>query len=85
MIRAGEAKDDRPSLWLVGISARSRGDEEALCLAAGMALLRKPVTGAMLAAEGFCRTGTRSLERMAGDVGQQFRGGIERQRFAVVQ
>jgi CheY-like chemotaxis protein/anti-sigma regulatory factor (Ser/Thr protein kinase) len=50
MIRAGEAKDDKPSLWLVGISARSRGDEEALCRAAGMdAFLRKPVTGEMLA------------------------------------
>jgi signal transduction histidine kinase/CheY-like chemotaxis protein/streptogramin lyase len=51
MIRAGEAKDDKPSLWLVGISARSRGDEEALCRAAGMdAFVRKPVTGEMLAA-----------------------------------
>jgi CheY-like chemotaxis protein len=51
MIRAGEAKDDKPSLWLVGISARSRGDEEVLCRAAGMdAFVRKPVTGEMLAA-----------------------------------
>jgi signal transduction histidine kinase/CheY-like chemotaxis protein len=50
MIRAGEAKDDKPSLRLIGISARSRGDEDALCLAAGMdAFLRKPVTGEMLA------------------------------------
>ena len=51
MIRAGEAKDDKPSLRLIGISARSHGDEEALCRAAGMdAFLRKPVTGEMLAA-----------------------------------
>jgi CheY-like chemotaxis protein len=51
MIRAGEAKDDKPSLLLVGISARSRGDEEAMCRAAGMdGFLRKPVTGEMLAA-----------------------------------
>jgi CheY-like chemotaxis protein len=51
MIRAGEAKDDKPSLRLIGISARSRGDEEALCRAAGMdGFLRKPLTGAMLAA-----------------------------------
>ena len=51
MIRAGEAKNDKPSLWLVGISARSRGDEEAMCRAAGMdAFVRKPVTGEMLAA-----------------------------------
>ena len=50
MIRAGEAKDDKPSLRLIGISARSRGDEEALCRAAGMdGFLRKPVTGEMLA------------------------------------
>ena len=34
---------------LIGISARSVGDEEALCLAAGMdAFLRKPVTGETL-------------------------------------
>ncbi|MBS0570379.1 MAG: response regulator, partial [Proteobacteria bacterium] len=51
MVRAGEAKDDKPSLRLIGISARSRGDEEALCRASGMdGFLRKPVTGAMLAA-----------------------------------
>jgi hypothetical protein len=49
MIRAGEAKDDKPSLRLIGISARSRGDEEALCRTAGMdGFLRKPVTGEML-------------------------------------
>jgi signal transduction histidine kinase/CheY-like chemotaxis protein/streptogramin lyase len=51
MIRAGEAKNDKPSLRLIGISARSRGDEEALCRAAGMdGFLRKPLTGAMLVA-----------------------------------
>jgi signal transduction histidine kinase/CheY-like chemotaxis protein/streptogramin lyase len=34
---------------LIGISARSRGDEEALCLDAGMqAFVRKPVTAAVL-------------------------------------
>ena len=39
------------SLRLIGISARSRGDEEALCRAAGMdGFLRKPLTGAMLVA-----------------------------------
>ena len=33
---------------LIGISARSAGNEEALCLAAGMdAFVRKPVTGAV--------------------------------------
>jgi CheY-like chemotaxis protein len=37
---------------LVGISARSAGNEEALCLAAGMdAFLRKPLTGEVLAAQ----------------------------------
>ena len=50
MIRTNEAKNAKPRLRLVGISARSRGDEEALCRAAGMdAFLRKPVTGEMLA------------------------------------
>jgi CheY-like chemotaxis protein len=39
----------RTRLPLIGISARSLGDEETLCLAAGMdAFLRKPVTGDML-------------------------------------
>jgi CheY-like chemotaxis protein len=34
---------------LIGISARSAGNEEALCLAAGMdAFLRKPLTGEAL-------------------------------------
>jgi CheY-like chemotaxis protein/anti-sigma regulatory factor (Ser/Thr protein kinase) len=47
MIRAGEAGTAR--LPLIGISARCVGDEEALCLAAGMdAFLRKPVTAATL-------------------------------------
>ena len=37
-------------LPLIGISARSAGNEEALCLVAGMdAFLRKPVTGQILA------------------------------------
>lgn len=50
MIRAREAKDAKPRLRLIGLSARSRGDEEAQCRAAGMdAFLRKPVTGEMLA------------------------------------
>lgn len=50
MIRAREAKDALPRRRLVGISARSRGDEDAQCRAAGMdAFVRKPVTGAMLA------------------------------------
>jgi signal transduction histidine kinase/CheY-like chemotaxis protein/streptogramin lyase len=51
MLRTLEAKSGKPRLPLVGISARSVGNEEALCLAAGMqAFLRKPVTGEMLAA-----------------------------------
>lgn len=51
MIRARETKDALPRRRLVGISARSRGDEDAQCRAAGMdAFVRKPVTGAMLAA-----------------------------------
>ena len=46
LLRARETATRMP---LVGISARSLGDEEAICLAAGMdAFLRKPVTGAML-------------------------------------
>jgi len=48
MIRMREAAGSR--LHLVGISARSRGDEAALCRDAGMdAFVRKPVTGEMLA------------------------------------
>ncbi|MHB8448124.1 MAG: hybrid sensor histidine kinase/response regulator [Rudaea sp.] len=50
MIRAREAKDARPRLRLIGISARSRGDEGTLCRTAGMdGFVRKPVTGEMLA------------------------------------
>jgi signal transduction histidine kinase/ligand-binding sensor domain-containing protein/ActR/RegA family two-component response regulator len=50
MLRAREAKSGKARMPLIAVSARSVGDEEALCLAAGMdAFLRKPVTGAMLA------------------------------------
>ncbi len=50
-LRAREAAEQRPRMPLIGISARSVGDEEALCLDAGMdAFLRKPITGAMLRA-----------------------------------
>jgi signal transduction histidine kinase/CheY-like chemotaxis protein/streptogramin lyase len=49
LLRAREGPGAR-RLRLVGITARSVGDEEALCLAAGMdAFLRKPVTAGMLA------------------------------------
>jgi signal transduction histidine kinase/streptogramin lyase/FixJ family two-component response regulator len=56
MLRAREEKTvdlyrGKARMALVGISARSVGDEETLCLAAGMdAFLRKPVTGQVLAA-----------------------------------
>ena len=44
LLRAREVK-----FPLIGISARSVGDEESLCLAAGMnAFVRKPITGVML-------------------------------------
>ena len=44
LLRTREAEQDGARLPLVGISARSAGDEEALCLAAGMdAFLRKPL------------------------------------------
>ena len=47
MIRAGERGPARQRL--IGISARSAGDEEAVCRAAGMDMfVRKPVSGAML-------------------------------------
>jgi CheY-like chemotaxis protein len=47
MIRAREGGSER--MRLIGISARSTGDEETLSLAAGMdAFVRKPVTGAIL-------------------------------------
>ena len=50
MLRTREAKNGKARMPLIGISARSVGDEEALCRAAGMdAFLRKPVTGQMLA------------------------------------
>ena len=50
MIRAHEANHAKPRLRLIGISARSRGDEEAQCRAASMdGFLRKPMTGEMLA------------------------------------
>jgi signal transduction histidine kinase/ligand-binding sensor domain-containing protein len=46
MLRARETRKSLPRLPLIGISARSVGDEEALCLAAGMdAFLRKPILG----------------------------------------
>ena len=48
-IRARAATQQGPRLPLVGISARSVGNEEALCLAAGMdAFVRKPISVAML-------------------------------------
>lgn len=51
MIRANEAKNVKPRLRLVGISARSRGNEKAQCRAAGMdGFVRKPVMGEMLVA-----------------------------------
>jgi len=47
MIRADERGPARQRL--IGISARSAGDEEAVCRAAGMDMfVRKPVSGAML-------------------------------------
>jgi signal transduction histidine kinase/CheY-like chemotaxis protein/streptogramin lyase len=60
-LRASEAAENRPRLPLIGVSARSAGDEEALCLAAGMdRFLRKPVTSALLAA---------ALEQVVADKG----------------
>ncbi len=51
LLRTREEKSGKMRIALIGISARSAGNEEALCLAAGMdAFLRKPVTGEMLAA-----------------------------------
>jgi CheY-like chemotaxis protein len=51
MLRAREENASTARMVLIAISARSVGDEEALCLAAGMdAFLRKPVTGQVLAA-----------------------------------
>ena len=49
MLRAREAQSGKVRMPLIGISARSVGNEEALCLAAGMnAFLRKPLTGEAL-------------------------------------
>ncbi len=46
MLRAREAQSGKVRMPLIGVSARSAGIEEALCLAAGMdAFLRKPLTG----------------------------------------
>jgi signal transduction histidine kinase/streptogramin lyase/ActR/RegA family two-component response regulator len=46
MLRAREGQSGKVRMPLIGISARSAGNEEALCLAAGMdAFLRKPLTG----------------------------------------
>jgi CheY-like chemotaxis protein/anti-sigma regulatory factor (Ser/Thr protein kinase) len=50
MLRSREAQAGATSMPLIGVSARSAGNEESLCLAAGMdAFLRKPVTGDLLA------------------------------------
>ncbi|MBS0515914.1 MAG: response regulator [Proteobacteria bacterium] len=50
-LRARELQTGVRRLPLIGVSARSAGNEEALCLAAGMdAFLRKPVTGEVLRA-----------------------------------
>ena len=50
MLRAREAQTGAVPMPLIGVSARSAGNEESLCLAAGMdAFLRKPVTGELLA------------------------------------
>ena len=49
LLRAREAQRVSLRTRLIGISARSAGDEEALCRDAGMdGFLRKPLTGAML-------------------------------------
>ena len=49
LLRARETSRGGNRIPLVGISARSVGDEESLCLAAGMnGFIRKPITGAML-------------------------------------
>jgi CheY-like chemotaxis protein len=51
MLRAREENGGTARMALIAISARSVGDEEALCQAAGVdAFLRKPVTGQLLAA-----------------------------------
>jgi CheY-like chemotaxis protein len=49
LARMLRAQGSGARLPMIGISARSVGDEERLCLDAGMdAFLRKPITGAML-------------------------------------
>jgi signal transduction histidine kinase/streptogramin lyase len=49
MLRTRETQNGKARIPLIGISARSVGNEEALCLAAGMdAFVRKPVTGVIL-------------------------------------
>ncbi|MEP6940321.1 MAG: ATP-binding protein, partial [Rudaea sp.] len=49
-LRVREAGENRARMPLIGISARSAGDEEALCIGAGMdAFLRKPIGGTLLA------------------------------------
>ncbi|MEP6482822.1 MAG: ATP-binding protein [Rudaea sp.] len=49
LLRAREASRGSAKMTLIGISARSVGDEEALCLGAGMdAFVRKPISGEML-------------------------------------
>jgi signal transduction histidine kinase/ligand-binding sensor domain-containing protein/CheY-like chemotaxis protein len=50
LLRTRQAQSGAARLPLLGLSARSNGDEEALCRAAGMdGFLRKPVTSALLA------------------------------------
>lgn len=50
MLRTRERQRGKVRLQLIAVTARSSGDEEALCRVAGMdAFLRKPVTGEMLA------------------------------------
>lgn len=49
LARLLRAQESGARMSMIGISARSMGDEERLCLDAGMdAFLRKPITGAML-------------------------------------
>jgi len=51
MLRTREATQEKPRLYLIGVTARSAGNEEALALDAGMdAFLRKPLGGAKLRA-----------------------------------
>jgi len=51
MLRASEAAEDKARLYLIGITARSAGNEEQLALDAGMdTFLRKPLSSAKLSA-----------------------------------